>query len=106
MAAHFLPPDDALIERYLGSRYLGRRFLRYRELEELGLVDNRGSLKNWMNAGAFPRGIKIPGPHGKTLVWMTMEIVSLIAQRVAEAHEDDNDWLMEPPDPRDAGRGF
>jgi len=53
--------DDALIRQFLGPRYLGRRYLRYAELEALGLVDNRASLKNWMDAGAFPRGIKIPG---------------------------------------------
>jgi hypothetical protein len=76
--------DDALIAQFLGSRFLGRRYLRYSELESLGLVDNRSSLKLWMDAGAFPRGIKIPGPHGKTLVWLAVEVARLIAQRVAE----------------------
>jgi len=76
--------DDALIARFLGSRYLGRRYLRYAELEELGLCDNRGSLENWMRAGAFPRGIRIPGPCGKTLVWHAVEVARLVAQRVAE----------------------
>jgi len=76
--------DDKLIARFLGSRYLGRRYLRYAELEALGLVDNRDSLKNWMNAGAFPRGIKIPGRAGKTLVWHATEVARHIAQRVAE----------------------
>ena len=75
---------DALIARFLGSKYLGRRYLRYAELEALGLVDNRASLKLWMDAGAFPRGIKIPGPYGKVLVWLAIEIAQLIAQRVAE----------------------
>jgi predicted DNA-binding transcriptional regulator AlpA len=76
--------DDGLIARFLGSKYLGRRYLRYAELEALGLVDNRGSLQNWMDVGAFPRGIKIPGPYGKVLVWLAVEIAQLIAQRVAE----------------------
>jgi hypothetical protein len=76
--------DDALIARFLGSRYLGRRYLRYVELEELGLVDNRASLKSWMDAGRFPRAIKIPGPYGKTLVWLAVEIARLVAQRIAE----------------------
>jgi len=76
--------DDALIARFLGSRYLGRRYLRYAELEALGLVDNRASLKVWMDRGAFPRGIKIPGPVGKTLVWSAAEIARHLAQRVAE----------------------
>jgi hypothetical protein len=76
--------DDALIEQFLGPRYAGRRFLRYSELAELGLVDNRATLKLWIDAGAFPRGIKIPGPYGKTLVWQAVELARLIAQRVAE----------------------
>ena len=57
--------DDTLIEQFLGPQFTGRRYLRYAELEALGLVDNRASLKNWMDAGGFPRGIKIPGPAGK-----------------------------------------
>jgi len=76
--------DDTLIAEFLGSRYLGRRFLRYAELEALGIVDNRASLKLWMDAGAFPRGIKIPGPYGKTLVWHAVEVARLIARRAAE----------------------
>jgi predicted DNA-binding transcriptional regulator AlpA len=76
--------DDALIAQFLGSRYLGRRYLRYVELEALGLVDNRATLKLWMDAGAFPRGIKIAGPSGRTLVWSVPEIVQVLAERVAE----------------------
>jgi predicted DNA-binding transcriptional regulator AlpA len=76
--------DDALIAQFLGSRYLGRRYLRYAELEALGVVDNRASLKLWMDDGAFPRAIKISGPYGKTLVWLAIEVAQLIAQRVAE----------------------
>jgi hypothetical protein len=79
-----LDSDDALIAQFLGSRYLGRRYLRYAELEQLGLVDNRASLKLWIDAGAFPRGIKIPGPAGKTLVWSAVEVARLVAKRVAE----------------------
>jgi hypothetical protein len=83
METHF-DTDDALIARFLGTRYLGRRYLRYAELEALGLVDNRATLKLWMDADAFPRGIKIPGPYGKTLVWHAAEVAGLIARRVAE----------------------
>ena len=85
--------SDALIERYLGSRYLGRRYLRYAELEALGICDNRGSLVNWMRAGGFPRGIKIPGSTGKTLVWDAVEVAQHIAQRCAEREpaSPDND---------------
>jgi hypothetical protein len=76
--------DDALIAQFLGSRYVGRRYLRYAELQALGIVDNRGSLQNWMDRGGFPRGIRIPGPVGKTLVWNATEVARLIAQRIAE----------------------
>lgn len=76
--------DDALIAQVLGPRYLGRRYLRYAELEALGLCDNRASLKLWMDAGAFPRGIKIPGRPGKTLVWSAVEVARLVALRMRE----------------------
>jgi predicted DNA-binding transcriptional regulator AlpA len=79
--------DDALIARFLGPQFLGRRYLRYAELQALGLVDNRTSLSNWMNAGAFPRALKIPGRAGKTLVWQATEIARHIALRVQEADE-------------------
>src|SRR5262249_30130951 len=76
--------DDALIAQFLGPHYLGRRYLRYAELESLGLLDNRASLKNWMEAGGFPRGIRIPGRYGKTLVWSAVEVARLVALRVTE----------------------
>jgi predicted DNA-binding transcriptional regulator AlpA len=76
--------DDALIAQFLGRQYVGRRYLRYAELEALGLCDNRSSLKNWMDAGGFPRAIRIPGRTGKTLVWHAAEVAQLIAQRVRE----------------------
>jgi hypothetical protein len=75
--------DDALIAQFLGSRYLGRRYLRYAELEQLGLVDNRATLKLWMDAGAFPRGIRIAGPYGRTLVWSVPEVVQVLAERAS-----------------------
>jgi predicted DNA-binding transcriptional regulator AlpA len=80
-----MQPDlEALAAEFLGPRYAGRRFLRYRELRELGLVGNRATLDLWMDKGAFPRGLKLPGPYGKTLVWHVPELVRLIAQRLAE----------------------
>jgi predicted DNA-binding transcriptional regulator AlpA len=83
--------DDAFIAQFLGSRYLGRRYLRYAELEQLGLVDNRATLKLWMDAGAFPRRLKIPGPSGKTLVWLAVEIAQLVARRVRERDASENE---------------
>ena len=76
--------DDALIAQFLGTRYLGRRYLRYAELEQIGICDNRASLENWIKAGGFPAGIKIPSRYGKTLVWHAVEVARHIAQRVAE----------------------
>ena len=94
--------DDALIAQFLGRHYLGRRYLRYAELEALGLCDNRSSLKNWMNAGSFPRAIRIAGPYGKTLVWHAVEVARLIAQRVREREaspeNEEGDPARERPD--------
>jgi predicted DNA-binding transcriptional regulator AlpA len=75
---------ETLAAEFLGPRYAGRRFLRYRELEEIGLVDNRATLDSWINKGAFPRGLKIPGPYGKTLVWSVPELMRLLARRIHE----------------------
>jgi len=102
--------DDALIAEFLGSRFLGRRYLRYAELEQLGLVDNRSSLKLWMDADAFPRGIKIPGAYGKTLVWQAAEVARLIAQRVRErdsspSPENRTQLHGHTHEPRQDGRG-
>jgi hypothetical protein len=76
--------DDDLIAQFLGPQFLGRRYLRYAELVQLGLVDNRATLTLWMERGAFPRGLKIPGPYGKTLVWSAVELARLLAQRMRE----------------------
>jgi hypothetical protein len=40
-----------------------------------------------MKAGAFPRGLRIPGRSGKTLVWQAVEIARHIALRAQEANE-------------------
>jgi predicted DNA-binding transcriptional regulator AlpA len=89
MQSQFDIDDDALIAQFLGRQYVGRRYLRYAELEALGLCDNRSSLKNWMDAGGFPRAIRIPGRTGKTLVWHAAEVAQLIAQRVRERDMED-----------------
>jgi hypothetical protein len=91
-----LDDDDALIAQVLGTRFLGRRYLRYAELEALGLCDNRASLRLWMDAGAFPRGIKIPGPYGKTLVWSAVEIARLIALRMRERNSEQGVIAYDP----------
>jgi hypothetical protein len=75
---------ENLVLRYLGHRYQGRRYLRYAELRELGIVANRATLRLWMEAGAFPRGIKIAGPYGHTLLWLVSEVVQVLADRAAD----------------------
>jgi predicted DNA-binding transcriptional regulator AlpA len=75
---------EDLIAQFLGPRYAGRRYLRYSELEELGIVGNRATLKLWINAGAFPPGIKIAGPYGRTLVWSVPEVVQVLTARADE----------------------
>jgi predicted DNA-binding transcriptional regulator AlpA len=76
--------DDALIEQFLGTRYIGRPYVRFAELIDLGVVDNRATLALWIEAGAFPRPIKLAGPTGKSLRWVAVEIARLIATRCAE----------------------
>ena len=76
--------DEQLVARFLGPGFAGRRYLRYRELAALGIVRDRITLNQWMERGAFPRGIRIAGPYGKTLVWLVPEVVDAIAARAAE----------------------
>jgi hypothetical protein len=79
--------DDALIAKFLGPQYRGRRFVRYRDIENLGLCDNRVSLKIWMRRGAFPSAVRISGPYGKSLRWLAVEVARLVAQRLRERDE-------------------
>jgi predicted DNA-binding transcriptional regulator AlpA len=83
--------DDALIEQYLGRAYRGRRFLRYRELEEIGLCDNRAVIDFWVARGVFPRPIRLGGPSGKGLHWLAIEIAQMVAQRIAERDRSANE---------------
>ena len=75
---------EDLITTFLGPRFAGRRYLRYGELELLGIVGNRATLKLWIDAGAFPPGIRIAGPYGRTLVWSVPEVVQVLADRADE----------------------
>jgi predicted DNA-binding transcriptional regulator AlpA len=75
---------EQLIDRHLGPYYSGRRYLRFRELQQLGIVTNRATLKLWIDSGAFPAGIKLAGPRGKTLLWRADEVARVIAERTAE----------------------
>jgi predicted DNA-binding transcriptional regulator AlpA len=81
--------DDALIERYLGTRYLGRRYISFAELIGLGVVDNRATLSLWIEAGTFPRPIKLAGPTGKSLRWVAVAVARLIATRCAERDQNE-----------------
>jgi hypothetical protein len=85
---------ETLAAKFLGPRFAGRRYLRYGEIESLGIVTNRGTLDLWIERGAFPRGIRIAGPYGKTLVWLVPEIVEVLAERAA-AREDRPDHPAE-----------
>ena len=81
--------DDALIEQFLGTRYIGRRYVRFSELIDLGVVDNRATLTLWIEAGTFPRPIKLAGPTGKSLRWVAVEVARLIATRCAERDQNE-----------------
>jgi hypothetical protein len=76
--------DEILTAELLGPRFAGRRYLRYAELVDLGVVNNRTTLEIWMARGGFPRGIRIAGPYGRTLLWSVPEVVKTLAARAAE----------------------
>jgi predicted DNA-binding transcriptional regulator AlpA len=86
MEAQFdhLDAADRLIADVLGPKFIGRRYLRYSEICDLGLADSRVILTKWMDAGRFPRAIKIAGPRGRALRWVASEIAQLIDRRLTE----------------------
>jgi predicted DNA-binding transcriptional regulator AlpA len=59
-------------------------YLRYADLRSLGLISNRATLRLWMERGAFPASIRLPGPYGTTLLWSAAEVASVLAERFAE----------------------
>ena len=69
---------------WLGPRYAGRRFLRYAELRDLGIVNNRQTLTNWICAGRFPAGIRLGGPGMRALLWPVDEVDAVLEQRATE----------------------
>jgi|GraSoiStandDraft_16_1057320.scaffolds.fasta_scaffold116680_4 hypothetical protein len=90
----------------LGSQYSGRRYLRYRELEALGICNNRNTLTFWIRKGRFPAGIKISGPYGKTLVWSAVEVAQHLLARAAEREQSQSNERKTPPDTCPAGSMF
>jgi predicted DNA-binding transcriptional regulator AlpA len=66
---------------FLGEKYADRRFLRTRELIELGIVRDRGSLKLWIKKGRFPGPLRV-GERGE--YYSVDEIEQLLAARAAE----------------------
>jgi hypothetical protein len=83
MESSFAAADDAIV-RFLGEGFRGRRYLRYAELRSLGLISNRATLRLWTERGAFPAGIRLPGPYGTTLVWSAAEVATVLAERFAK----------------------
>jgi predicted DNA-binding transcriptional regulator AlpA len=57
------------------------RHLRYRDLEERGIVPNRGTLRNWIRDQGFPPG-SLVGPN--TRLWQEAEITAWLASRPTE----------------------
>jgi hypothetical protein len=76
--------NEALIFNYFGPKYAGRRYLRYAELVDIGVINNRGTLKNMIKRGEFPAGIRNGGPSGRCLCWDVTEIVPVLIARAAE----------------------
>jgi predicted DNA-binding transcriptional regulator AlpA len=65
---------------FFGPRFEGRRYLRYFELVELGIVTNRGTLKNLIDRGAIPPPVRL---GGRTMLFDTAELVAALGQRAA-----------------------
>jgi predicted DNA-binding transcriptional regulator AlpA len=57
---------------------MSKRKLRFRDLRDRGVVDNRTTLKRWVDGQGFPPGKKI-GPN--TRVWDEDEVDSWIDSR-------------------------
>jgi predicted DNA-binding transcriptional regulator AlpA len=64
-----------------GPRFEGRRYLRYFELVELGIVNNRGTLKNLIDRGAIPPPVRL---GGRTMLFDTAELAAALRQQAAE----------------------
>jgi hypothetical protein len=54
---------------------------RFRDLQERGIVNNRVTLKNWIDKGVFPPG-RLVGPN--TRLWDEVEIAAWLASRPVE----------------------
>jgi predicted DNA-binding transcriptional regulator AlpA len=52
--------------------------LRYRDLEELGIVNNRPTLQNWIRDRGFPPG-QMTGPNSRT--WGEAEVQRWLDRR-------------------------
>jgi predicted DNA-binding transcriptional regulator AlpA len=61
--------------------FYGRRFLRFRELVEVGLVNNRPHLNNLIRAGLFPRPIYL---SPRRPLWDAEELAALLERRKAD----------------------
>ena len=55
--------------------------LRYRDLEALGIVNNRPTLQNWIKDRGFPPG-QMTGPNSRT--WGEAEVQRWLASRPTE----------------------
>jgi predicted DNA-binding transcriptional regulator AlpA len=64
-----------------GPRFEGRRYLRYFELVELGIVSNRGTLKNLIDRGVLPAPVRL---GGRTMLFDTAELAAALRQQAAE----------------------
>ena len=58
------------------------KLLRYADLVELGLFNNRNTLKNWVRLRGFPPG-RLVGPN--TRMWTESEVKEFIATRLTAA---------------------
>jgi prophage regulatory protein len=57
------------------------RVLRYSDLVDLGIVNNRVTLRRWISAGDFPAPLKL---GANSLAWRVTDVADWLASRAAE----------------------
>ena len=63
-------PDSQLV-----PCFFGRRFLTYRELVEIGLVNNAMTLRRWIAEGRFPAPLKL---GRRVRLWDALELQGFV----------------------------
>ena len=86
-----------LAEEFFGPQFRGRRYLRVLELIEIGLVDDRGTLADWVERGLLPPPIYL----GRRI-----PLFSVVEICGSSAPARLNAWLTEIPNAKRRNRNW